>query len=447
MGQNCASVQKTAVTKPGLLDGSSVLRFAHAFETGGGTERYLDDLDRALLERNAMTIVRLHLTRNSPAGQPVGEKVGQGMLVRVPLPILPDRGSPSGDEEHSLRARLKQLARDWILYNPTVWHLAGAKWTAALKLPSLSGQAVAAGSVTSSMLREYRCNLVMLHFFGGADADDVIDQARKAAVPIGLLNHFANDRFRHLAIRKHVMASDGVAGVNGLDLPGFLRGQFTNLSDGIDTVFFNRANARPVEGLPAMPIVLLPARVIREKGQLDLVRAAAALHRSGIKCCLAFAGRVDSSGFVDELRTTIDRAGLTANVRFLGILNLEQLRDWYAASAVVALPTYHHEGLPRVIIEAQAMGTPVVAYAMGGMAEGIESGRTGYLLRPGDIAGLTSRLRELLSSPALQSSMGISGRESAESRFSLAALADRHEHFYRRLIAEYQKPTGTSVVG
>ena len=48
----------------GILDGCAVLRFAHALESGGGSERYLDDLDHSLLTRNVMQIVRIYLTRD-----------------------------------------------------------------------------------------------------------------------------------------------------------------------------------------------------------------------------------------------------------------------------------------------------------------------------------------------------------------------------------------------
>ena len=112
---------------------------------------------------------------------------------------------------------------------------------------------------------------------------------------------------------------------------------------------------------------------------------------------------------------------------------------------MVAFPTYHHEGLGRVIVEAQAMQTPVVAYATGGVPEGIVEGRTGFLVPTGDITGLTARLRELLASSSLRTSMGTRGREAAETHFSLAALADRHERFYLRVIANYKNSTGSSA--
>jgi len=150
---------------------------------------------------------------------------------------------------------------------------------------------------------------------------------------------------------------------------------------------------------------------------------------------VAFAGRVDSSGFVDELKAEISRLNMGERTHFLGALGLEELRDWYGNSAVVALPTYHHEGLPRVILEAQAMSRPVLAYRMGGVADGVQDAKTGYLFAPGDGAGLATRLRELLSAPALVREMGANGRVIAEERFSLDRLAERHGRFYQELIA------------
>lgn len=422
------------MTTTGALDGLTVLRFAHAFESGGGTERYLDDLDGTLLARNTMTVVRLHLTRQPAGYGPSEETIGRGRLVRIPLPILPANGSPAPADPGPLRTGWKQTVRDWGLYHPLIWHTVGARWTASRRLEPQPGQAVGAGKAAAEMFRTRRVDLVMMHYFGGADADEVVNEARKAKVPYAVLNHYSNDRFLHLAIRKHVLSASGVAGVNGLGLPRHVRHGFANLSDGIDTQFFRRENARPLENPPAQPVILLPARVVREKGQLDLVRAAAELRRSGVECCLAFAGRVDSSGFVTELHQAMAQAGMTGQVHFLGNLGLEALRNWYAASAIVALPTYHHEGLPRIVLEAQAMGVPVVAYSTGGVADGIASGRTGFLLRTGDIAGLADRLRELLASSSRRAAMGICGREAAETRFSLAALAERHERFYAQVI-------------
>jgi len=168
---------------------------------------------------------------------------------------------------------------------------------------------------------------------------------------------------------------------------------------------------------------------------MDLVEAAAAVQGAGLQFAIGFAGRVESGSFVDELRSRIAALGLTPHVHFLGELSIEKLRDWYGASAVVAFPTYHHEGLGRVSLEAQAMHVPVVAYGTGGVAEGIDSGRTGYVVRKGDIVSLNSRLQELLADPEKRKKMGEAGRRWVEERFSLEALARRHEDFYVRILS------------
>lgn len=417
----------------GVLDGRTILRFAHAYESGGGTERYLDDLDRVLLERNRLTIFRLHLTRNRNAPARSLLEIGKGRLVLIPLQIL-ESGTPLGTaEEHSPKERMRRVVRDCFLYNPIVWSAWGRKWTNRLSLPHKSGQAIHAGQWTKSLLEEGKIDLAMLHFFGGADAQEVIDHARAAGVPVALLNHFANDRLLHLSVRKHIMQSNAVAGVNQQDLPEYLKDRFTNLSDGVDTAFFSASKARPLEKTPTEPIILLPARVTREKGHLDLLRAAAALNERGIKCSLAFAGRSEPGPFTGELQNAISKQGLVNRVHFLGSLSLNLLRDWYGACAVVALPTYHHEGLPRVVLEAQSMGKPVVAYSKGGVKEGLIDGRSGYVLRAGDINGLVARLAELLSSNKRLQEFGAVAQKLANDRFSLVHLAERHELFYSSL--------------
>jgi glycosyltransferase involved in cell wall biosynthesis len=418
----------------GSLAGKTVLRFAHAFETGGGTERYLDDLDRALLERNAMTIVRLHLTRQPPPHTPTETAHGLGRLVLVPLPVRPGTDMHSPAPDRHWRQWLKQQARDWILYRQPFWQWFGQRWLATMPLSPQPGQAIGAGDAAARMLREMTVDLAVLHFFGGADAEEVLMEVRRARVPVIVVNHYANDRFLHAAMRKHALMAQGVAGVNGLQVPRYLERCFTNLSDGIDTEYFRREHARQIPGRAALPIVLLPARVVREKGHLDLIRAGGMLQRQGVRCAFVLAGRLDASDFVDQLRREIEREQLTSQVLFLGNQTVDELRDWYAASTVVAFPTYHPEGLGRVIVEAQAMETPVVAYATGGVPDGIETGRTGYLLEQGDIAGMAARIREIVESPSLRTSLANAGRQWAERQFSVAALAERHERFYMQVI-------------
>jgi glycosyltransferase involved in cell wall biosynthesis len=168
---------------------------------------------------------------------------------------------------------------------------------------------------------------------------------------------------------------------------------------------------------------------------LDLARAARQLHDQGLPVTVAFAGREDSQTFVAELRKEVTRLRLEPHVRFLGQLSTQEIRGWFQASLATVFPTYHPEGLPRVTLESQAMKTPVVAYATGGIAEGIEEGRTGFLVPTGDLAGLVAAVTRLLRDPGLRDRMGRAGRQRVEERFTVAAMCDRHEEFYRKLMS------------
>lgn len=427
------------VTNEERLDGLTILRFAHAFETGGGMERYLDDVDGALLARNAMTLIRVYLASDRNQLGERTESLGRGWLVRAPvalpegesLQLVSDREIPGKSWKHRFR--------DGVLYREPVWSLLTRFFLLRRPVQRRSGQAVGAGAKVADLIKRYCVDLIVLHFMGGADSDEIVEQARLAGVPFVVANHYSNDRFMHLSIRKHAILAAGVGGVNALDVPKYVRDRFFNLSDGIDTEFFRCENTVCGADRSRPPQIILPARIVRAKGQLDLVRAAGILRRRGLDFKLAFAGRTDSEDFVRELREEIDRCGLGDRVEFAGALSVAELREWYAASLVMAFPTYHHEGLPRIMMEAQAMKLPVVVYATGGVAEGLIPEKTGYLLKTGDIQGMAARLEELLRQPGLRQQMGEAGRLFVEQRFSLEALAKRHEEFYSGVLAKKRR--------
>src|SRR3990172_12207333 len=71
------------VTQTGCLDGLTILRFAHAFESGGGLEQYIEDLNRILLNRNRLTIIQVQLTdKIKQAGTIIEESSGEGHIIR-----------------------------------------------------------------------------------------------------------------------------------------------------------------------------------------------------------------------------------------------------------------------------------------------------------------------------------------------------------------------------
>lgn len=418
----------------GALDGRTILRFAHAFEKGGGMEQLLEDLDRVLLERNALQLIRVYIAPDPTCLDERSERVGRGQLIRVPLPLTKGESVQLTSDRESARLSLRNLVRNYVLYQPPIWNLFTRPCLLSRSISRRPGQVVGAGIKVAELAKRYRLDLVMLHYMGGADSDEIVEWTRKSGVPFGVQNHYSNDRFLHLSIRKHAMLAAGVAGVNGLGVPKYLKSRFCNLSDGIDLEFMSLEAAGTPSVSDGIPVLLLPARVVRTKGHLDLVEAGCRLQALGVSFRIVFAGRADSGQFVETLRRRIQTAHLSEKVSFLGALSQEQLRAQYAVSTVVVLPTYHHEGLGRVIVEAQAMKRPVVAYATGGVPEAILERRSGFLVSTGNITALTERLRELLARPDLCSQMGDAGRSFALERYSLEAVARRHETFYLALI-------------
>jgi glycosyltransferase involved in cell wall biosynthesis len=415
--------------RPGSLNGRTLFRFLHAREAGGGMERLIEDLDQTLLERNKLTVVRMYFGRGARV-QRAEESRGQGRLLRIGMPSTPGLESSYAEEPIGSWDWRKALRRH-VLNHPMAWRCLIGPWVRQRRLRPRPGEMIGAGSAFRDLAREFRFDLCLMHFFGGADADEVMREARRLGIPIALSNHYANDRFLHLAIRQHVLLADRVAGVNGLQVPDFLQPDFVNLADGIDLDFFDPQLARPLEAPSALPVLFLPARVLRSKGHWDVVQCARRLHDQGLPVHVAFAGRADSGRFVTELRREVERLRLSAHVQFLGPLNPWQLRDWYHASAATVFPTYHAEGLGRITIESQAIGTPPVAYATGGVAEGIRDGETGFLVRTGDVATLSARVGAVLRDPALRRRLSENGRSFVAQIYGLPAFAARHEAFYR----------------
>lgn len=148
-------------------------------------------------------------------------------------------------------------------------------------------------------------------------------------------------------------------------------------------------------GLPdGAPIVLLPGRITRWKGQAVLIRAMARLsHRDAVAVLLG-----DEQGrhaFRAELEAEVAALGLTGRVFFR-----PHAADMPAAlllASVVVSASVEPEAFGRVVIEGQAMGRPVVATDHGGAAETVIGGETGLLVPPGDPGALAGAIDDLLA--------------------------------------------------
>lgn len=122
--------------------------------------------------------------------------------------------------------------------------------------------------------------------------------------------------------------------------------------------------------------------------------------------------------------------GIKENVTFTGWL--KDLESLYSELDVVAL-TSLNEGTPVALIEAQSAGCPCVATRVGGVADVVEEGNSGYLVPSGDTEGFVKRLKELLPNRELMQAMGRYGRDRVRDRFSKGRLVRDIETLYKQL--------------
>ena len=131
--------------------------------------------------------------------------------------------------------------------------------------------------------------------------------------------------------------------------------------------------------------------------------------------------------------------GVADRVHFLGQRNDV---DRILAAAQVCLLITNWEGFPLSILEAMRAGLPVVASAVGGVAESVRDGETGYLVPRGAVAPLRERIERLLTDPGLRGLLGANGRSRFEQDFTLEASVARTLAVYRASLDEAGIPSG-----
>lgn len=431
----------SATTPSGSLAGATILRFVRGYAHGAGLEYDVAMINQALCCRHDVHIIQIHMARSGDPLEATSIKLHQGVLTSIPLlrDVLPVSNSDSSWK--SKLQRFKHLFRDSVIFNP----ISGpwlAKQIASVRPRTKPGDVPGVGAAIRKVLSQHKIDFAYVHAAGGSDAWEAIHVLRSAGIPVGMQLHFANERFLDFSVRVQTTMVHAVGGVSDVNVPPYLASKFSNLLTGVDLQFFKRENAASSPFSSKRPIVVLPARIVPTKGHDDIVDVVQLLRQRGLEVDVVFAGRADQPEYEKSLRARITAAGLADSFHFLGLLNQEQLRNLYSACQLLAFPTYHQEGLPRILLEAQAMGLPVVVYDTGGSRAGLVPGKTGHLVATGDKIGMAQAIELLLTNPSQAKAFAKSGRDFLETNFDLDALADRHERFIKNTmkIAQEWKP-------
>lgn len=160
-------------------------------------------------------------------------------------------------------------------------------------------------------------------------------------------------------------------------------------------------------------------RLVEKKGFAYLIDAAALLVAQGRQLDVRIAG---SGELADDLAHRVKAAGLEGTVRLVGPQPQDRIRalvEWADVFAAPCIPGEdgNIDGLPTVVLEAMALGTPVIATAVTGLPEVVENGRTGVLLAPRDLDGLASALADFADGRQPAAQFAAQARALIEERF------------------------------
>ena len=174
------------------------------------------------------------------------------------------------------------------------------------------------------------------------------------------------------------------------------------------------------------PRLLMVARFAKQKDHPTLFRALSGL--LDLDWQLDLVGDGELRGQMEEEAWLL---GLGSRVSFL---NFRRDVPRLLAGAQVFLLISNWEGFPRSVLEGMRAGLPVVASRVGGIAEAVVDGHTGFVLPRHDVEGLRNRVRALIVDPELRQRMGAAGRARYEERFTLDHLVTRTVETYETLI-------------
>ncbi|MBD5307440.1 MAG: glycosyltransferase family 4 protein [Bacteroides sp.] len=177
--------------------------------------------------------------------------------------------------------------------------------------------------------------------------------------------------------------------------------------------------------------IIFTARMVREKGVCDLIEAAEMLKPQ-------YQGKIR---FLLCGRLTPNKTGITEDymkehcdgeyINWLGERN--DVKQLLEKSHIMAFPSYYREGVPKSLIEASAIGRPIVTCDSTGCRDVVEDGVNGFLVEPQSPKQIAEALKKLIDDPELRRRMGKKSREFAERDFSIEKVVDTHLRIYRSL--------------
>lgn len=208
----------------------------------------------------------------------------------------------------------------------------------------------------------------------------------------------------------------------------FIAQEQSNLvrGSGVDLKRFSPANSDQ-----NVPIVLMPTRLIHDKGIAVFIEAANILKQRGIDAHFQIAGGVTSHNPLAISQSEMECMVQGTNTEWIGkVVDMPAL---YASSTIIVYPSYYGEGIPRVLIEAAACGKAIVTTDHIGCREAVKDGDNGFLVPVKNATATADAIEKLLKDRNLRAQMEKRGRARAESEFDINKIARQTADIYKKI--------------
>ena len=196
----------------------------------------------------------------------------------------------------------------------------------------------------------------------------------------------------------------------------------------------NLANYSFVPEPEGTPVVVMAARLLRDKGVYVFVESARLLKSRGVEVVMRLIGSPDPGNPTSVVQSELDGWSAEGVVELLGYRS--DIAEQYAVANIVCLPSHYGEGLPKTLVEAAACGRAVITTNHPGCRDAIEPEVTGVLVPVKSAHSLADAIQLLIETPERRLHMGKAGRELAEQAFSIDRIVEQHLAIYKELLGD-----------
>lgn len=179
--------------------------------------------------------------------------------------------------------------------------------------------------------------------------------------------------------------------------------------------------------------VLFMGSIGKRKGVFDILDAIPQVIIRAKDVAFIFAGPEEDDGALEEFQRKIRDKAIDGHVLYVGTVSGQEKIDYYLSSDIYILPSYA-ENFPNAMLEAISAGMPMVVSGVGAVPEVIEDGVNGFIIKAGDVAGISEKVSELLKNELLRNSMREKNIKMAKERYDMPVVAAMIDEVYKGLI-------------